>query len=189
MATELAIYSALAEAGQESAGYEHLLYPLDSFEEQGPNGTHRVLVYIPMGGTVTHMAARVARTSGGRGTEPFRYPMWLAKRILKHTLLGLDCLHGRGIVHGDLHPGSLLFSVRGLNEVEEANLRQDAKEASRPLVRKDGKADIWAPRYLVLWEQVTRFVDLGREAHVRISEFGSGGCRQALPGTVLSSMC
>ncbi|KAL2131717.1 hypothetical protein VTI74DRAFT_4708 [Chaetomium olivicolor] len=89
--------------------------------------------------------------------EPWEYhprlPLPLAKRILRDTLLGLNTLHRRGIVHGDLHPGNTLFTNAGLGNpltdaAVEEGLSQGLSEGN-PLQRRDGKRDLWAPSYLL----------------------------------------
>lgn len=46
----------------------------------------------------------------------------MAKRILRHTLLGLDLLVRYGIVHGDYNLVNLLFPAQDLGAMYEADL-------------------------------------------------------------------
>ncbi|KAG7285230.1 hypothetical protein NEMBOFW57_009851 [Staphylotrichum longicolle] len=55
-ASELRISTSLAKAAEEGTpNARHVLQLLGSFEERGPNGTHLVLVYPPMAGTLASM--------------------------------------------------------------------------------------------------------------------------------------
>jgi serine/threonine protein kinase len=58
--------------------------------------------------------------------SPKKYALPMVKRLLRHTLLGLEFLHENGIVHGDLNPGNLLFSV-SLHGAREEELRQQVE--------------------------------------------------------------
>ncbi|KAK4696191.1 hypothetical protein P7C71_g1685, partial [Lecanoromycetidae sp. Uapishka_2] len=60
--------------------------------------------------------------------ERGRYPLWMAKAILRQTLLGIDFMHKSGIAHGDLQPGNILFSVQDLSSLSEDQLAQMDKQ-------------------------------------------------------------
>ena len=96
--------------------------------------------------------------------------------MLRQALLGLDYLHQNEIVHGDFQPGNLLFSVSGLDAVDEACLLQaTGPEAfSEPVRRRDGKFDLWAPRYLALNQPLKEFADIGPDFKVKVSDLGGG---------------
>jgi serine/threonine protein kinase len=94
----------------------------------------------------------------------------MAKRILKHALSGLAFLHQNGIVHGDLQPGNLLFSASNLNSLKEEELKQSKSHITAPLRRRDGKVDRWAPKRLMLGQQLYKYADLGPGMSVKISD-------------------
>ena len=99
----------------------------------------------------------------------------MAKRILKHALLGLDFLYGNDVVHADFQTGNLLFSLSGLEDIHEAKLTQDMTDTTSPLERLDRKEDKWAPPYLTLPQHLFEFANLeAKTAHVKISDFGAG---------------
>jgi non-specific serine/threonine protein kinase len=104
--------------------------------------------------------------------ETCRYPVWMAKKILKHSLRGLAFLHENGIAHGDVQPGNLLFSARNLDLLEEKDFIHSL--ATSTLQRRDGKADRWAPRHLIIPESLRKYTDLGPEMCIKISDFGAG---------------
>jgi serine/threonine-protein kinase SRPK3 len=63
---------------------------LDCFRVRGPNGTHSVLVTIPMGVSLLEL---------GKTFEDGKVPIRLAKQIARQMLLGLDYTHHCGIIH------------------------------------------------------------------------------------------
>ncbi|TAQ86705.1 hypothetical protein B7494_g4981 [Chlorociboria aeruginascens] len=101
-----------------------------------------------------------------------RYPIWMAKSILRQTLLGIDFLHASGISHGDLQPGNLLFSVTDLISVDEIRLSQQElyPTSLQPIERLDRKIDLWAPKYLAVNQPLTEFVDLDSDFVIKISD-------------------
>jgi serine/threonine protein kinase len=105
-----------------------------------------------------------------------RYPIWMAKSILRQALLGIDFLHESGISHGDLQPGNLLFSVTDLISVDEIRLSQQElyPTSLQPIERQDKKVDLWAPKYLAVNQPLTEFVDLDPNFVIKISDMGGG---------------
>jgi hypothetical protein len=43
-----------------------------------------------------------------------------------------------------------------------------------PLIRRDGKTDLCAPRYLALDQQLSDFAQLEEEIDIKISDLGAG---------------
>lgn len=177
--------STAAEIGMEMeissrlsyAGSSHIIQLLDNFEEQGPNGKHACLVYEPMAGTVASMLEYLPEYKKLRNTMQIysaRYSRPLAKRILKHALLGLRTLHSQDVVHGDLQPGNLLFKAKDLENIDESELLQDPANIRPPLQRLDGKEDLWSPLYLVIGQSLHEYARLGTDAEIKISDFGAG---------------
>ncbi|KAK2744180.1 hypothetical protein FQN57_004440 [Myotisia sp. PD_48] len=83
-------------------GKQHVIELLDYFKHVGPNGTHLCLVLpIMMCDGEEMTATRIAH-----------HPAYI-KAISKQVLLGLDFLHALGLVHCDLQPANILFSVVG----------------------------------------------------------------------------
>lgn len=103
-----------------------------------------------------------------------QYPIRLAKRMLKHTLLGLKFLHANGVVHGDVQPGNILFEARNLDAVAESDLKQNSAKITESLSRLDGKKDIWAPKHLANKQSLVDYVDVGPDVVVKISDLGAG---------------
>jgi serine/threonine protein kinase len=178
-ATEVSIFKRIGEAALTDPMAKHVMMLLDNFQHSGPNGTHRCFVFEPMGSTAASMVNKLPENRIKPFHERARYPKWMAKLILKHALLGLVFLHRNNIVHGDLQPGNLLFSISDINSLSEEELKQDQSQQDQSttpelLERLDGKEDKWAPRYLFLGQSVHKYVNTGPEMLVKISDLGAG---------------
>ena len=178
--TELSIYSFLVEKAQKDRLARHIVMLLDSFEHVGPNGTHRCLVFEPMGASTASMVNELPCNQLDMRGKRARYPKTVAKTILKHALSGLAFLHKHGIVHGDVQPGNLLFAIYDLTSIIEERLHQDQTKISKPLRRCDGKLDKWSPKYLALGQSLHHYVDLGPKMTIKLSDMGSGKCLHPL---------
>ncbi|KAJ4363765.1 hypothetical protein N0V95_000959 [Ascochyta clinopodiicola] len=99
------------------------------------------------------------------------YPV--AKTIFLHTLHGLEFLHKNGVVHGDLQPGNLLFSIENLDEVDQQQLEQNETNTAIPLRRIDGKIDRWAPRSVYQRQTLHDRIKLDTDFSVKLSDFGA----------------
>jgi serine/threonine protein kinase len=112
-----------------------------------------------------------------RGTK-IRYPIWMAKRLLRQALQGLACLHTNNIVHGDFQPGNMLFTLKDLCHVDKQELHQDTNykwgSISPPVERLDGRKDKWAPDYLAVPQPLAKYADIGKDFNVKLSDFGGG---------------
>jgi serine/threonine protein kinase len=147
---------------------------LGHFIHKGPNGSHLCLLFEPMGATANTMLEQMR----GPGYYKSPIPLWLAKSLAKQLLLGLDFLHSCGIAHGDVQPGNLLFAAKDLNDPDEKILTQaeDELSISKPIQRKDGKADKWAPRYLCSTKSLAEYVALDEHVVIKLSDLGAGEC-------------
>jgi serine/threonine protein kinase len=150
---------------------------LDSFQHKGPNGVHLCLVFEAMGPSVESMVEELPYLKSLNRGMNIWYPTWMAKSILRQVLQGLVFLHKQGIVHGDLQPGNVLFSVRSLSSYTLEELEQDINDRegiSQPVERLDGKVDLWAPNYLVEPRPLADYALIEPGFTVKLSDMGSG---------------
>ncbi|KAK4144217.1 kinase-like domain-containing protein [Dichotomopilus funicola] len=138
----------------------HIVALRDSFHIQGPNGKHLCLSLDPIGPHLSTLLNHHAQADGPNQPldnlldRPLRFPTTsLTRRVLRDALLGLRTLHAHGIVHGDFHPGNILANIPSLgapltDPALETKLQQLPSQG-KPLIRRDGKTDLWAPPYLL----------------------------------------
>ncbi|CAJ0553206.1 Ff.00g117180.m01.CDS01 [Fusarium sp. VM40] len=172
---ELQILHHLANVAPED-GAQYITQLVTEFEHHGPNGVHKCLVLEPMGPSVNSMVEELPQFKPRLRTMNIRYPPQMARSILKQSLQGLAFLHRNGIAHGDFHPGNMLFSLTDINGYEEDVLRQvenvESQSTSPPVVRRDGKQDKWAPRYLCIAQPLGSFASPVDEFRIKLSDMG-----------------
>ena len=159
-------------------GTPHITRVLDEFEHRGPNGVHKCLVFEPMGPSVNSMVEELPQFNPRKRWMKVRYPLWMAKSILKQSLQALAFLHENGIAHGDFQPGNILFTLNNIDSTPEDVLRQEediqAELISPPVQRLDGKEDKWAPRYLSVAQPLVPFTCYTEGFKVKLSDMGGG---------------
>lgn len=162
---------------EQPANARYLVGLLTSFELTGPNGQHTCFVLEAMGPNLSDMLRSLEFQVGHPFDDDFclRFPKYLAKRILKEVLRGLQFLHSNNIVHGDVHKGNILVDVSlpqyTAHSLEE--LRQPADQA-RPLERLDGKKDLWAPPYLLPPANLRSYVSTELDPFTKLTDIGGG---------------
>ncbi|EGE83166.2 CMGC/SRPK protein kinase [Blastomyces dermatitidis ATCC 18188] len=132
---ELAMLLKLSALGLDHPGKGHVIELLDYFEHDGPNGTHLCLVLPAMisDGEITSVSGRPHHAA-------------YVRAISKQVLLGLDFLHQLGIIHCDLQPANVMFSIVGAAH-GEAFLQPPEFSPVRWL--EGVKVDDSAPEYLM----------------------------------------
>ncbi|KAI2672740.1 hypothetical protein DTO013E5_5497 [Penicillium roqueforti] len=97
---ERSILLHLSKVDTHHPGRNHVLQLLDHFEHKGPNGLHICLVFPVM---ISDGGAMTVR-------EKPRCPGYV-REVSKQILLGLNYLHDQGLIHGDLQPANILFTL------------------------------------------------------------------------------
>ena len=135
-------------------------------------------LYLNLWASVSSMVEELPWFKPFRYGMNARYPLWMAKRILKQSLQGLEFLHQNGIAHGDFQPGNMLFTLKDLPRVSHDKLNQDQNykygAISPSVERVDGKADKWAPEYLAVPQPLADYADISRNFSVKLSDMGGG---------------
>jgi len=165
-------------------GPRYITQLLDMFEHHGPNGTHKCLVFEPMGPSVNSMVEELPQFKPRMWGMKVRYPPQMAKSILKQSIQALVFLHENGMAHGDLQPGNILFALDDIDSKPEDVLRQEedveANSISPPVQRLDGKQDKWAPRYLCVAQPMAAFTSHAKDFKIKLSDMGGGWCHFGL---------
>ncbi|KAF8246626.1 kinase-like protein, partial [Wilcoxina mikolae CBS 423.85] len=123
-------------------GGRFVLEALDEFEIQGPNGNHWCVVNEPLAPSLSSMLEYL---------EGRRLPSDVSRKVAAQLTQGLSYLHSNGIVHGDLHEGSLLFRIPGMDlwTTEEVHTYLGEPDLVK-VTRRDGQpAPPAAPEYIV----------------------------------------
>lgn len=181
---ELGVYRKLSSSG--SANSECFAGLLDSFQIKGPNGLHTAFVFEPLGPHLRDVLEATPEFWHGSMfpddvffkniPECQRFPKDLGKRVLKNVLYGLQYLHTYGIVHGDLHMGNILVTIRSL-ELNAATMKelQQKSEDGEATKRLDGKQDRWAPAYQLSPAGLLKYSSTELDPYIKITDLG--GCK------------
>ncbi|KAL8713673.1 MAG: hypothetical protein Q9220_002199 [cf. Caloplaca sp. 1 TL-2023] len=99
---EARILDLLSNGPAKNPGKAHVVQLQDNFRHHGPNGTHECLVLELLGPNVP---------SEVECYQDYRLPASIAWEACKQTAQALDYVHANDIVHGDLHPGNIVFGL------------------------------------------------------------------------------
>lgn len=174
MSREILLYDCVAKPSVDAAGSRYIASSLDWFHHHGPNGKHLCLVSEALGPNVSTMLRMSPQCQIGEPWER-RFPKEWVRRILRDVLLGLQFLHANSIVHGDLHLGNILFTVR-LSDIKSSlpESLQQYPDQGTPLRRLDGKVDPWAPQYLLEPKSLYDCTWFELDPLVKIVDLGTG---------------
>lgn len=180
---EICLYHKLAKVAPHSSLSQNFVGLKEQFQLEGPNGRHNCLVFDSMGPDLPTTIRRSREYQVGQPWDDDfcqRFPLQLAKKVLREVLLGLQFLHANRIVHGDLHAGNILVSIRSQDceagAIEKLRQNRDDEE---PLRRLDGKTDLWAPPYLLPPAGLLEYVSTDLDPFVKLVDLG--GCEHEHP--------
>ncbi|KAJ8125740.1 hypothetical protein O1611_g7898 [Lasiodiplodia mahajangana] len=169
---EQKILQKLSNTAQESLTAhpgKHLAQSLvDAFDLRGPNGHHKCLVMPP-----AMMSIRDAKEASY--SRLFRPE--IARFIIAQLALVVDFIHGKGIVHGDIHMGNVFFPLPpDVNNLTPDEIYQRYRKPElEGVVRMDGKPiGDGVPSHLVvpIWMGKSSEDIQMSEAEVLLSDFG-----------------
>ncbi|KAJ7871800.1 kinase-like domain-containing protein [Mycena olivaceomarginata] len=87
---------------------QHVVELLDAFDHPSANGLHRVLVMEP----VLKFDLRLSSD----------YSPMVGREAIRQMIAGVAFIHGRGVVHGDLHPANFGLAAPELNRFSDLDL-------------------------------------------------------------------
>ncbi|KAF5027023.1 hypothetical protein F66182_899 [Fusarium sp. NRRL 66182] len=153
-------------------GCKYLISLFNVIEIGGPNGKHNGLVFEVMGPNLTALLQQRPEFQIGQPWER-RFTKSFTKKALLDTVHALHFLHERGVVHGDLHMGNILSCIDQLQVTSESEseLQQPLSDA-RPLKRRDGKDDLWAPSYLLEPRPLDNYFSYNAQPLVKLADLG-----------------
>lgn len=96
---ELRLGKLLGGVSAEEAWDNHIVMPLDTFTQRGPNGEHLCIIMPLLGPSITE-----SRTYNWNNLP-------LLKDICFQLVEGMDFLHSHGLCHGDFRPSNILFKT------------------------------------------------------------------------------
>ncbi|KAJ9192489.1 hypothetical protein DTO164E3_8318 [Paecilomyces variotii] len=105
---------------------------LDTFNVQGPNGSHLCYVTVP---------ARTSLSGAKDGSWKRLFQLDVARALAAQLTIAVEYIHARGVAHGDLHLGNILLQLPSdFNElsIERLYEKYGAPEME-PVTHLDGK--------------------------------------------------
>ncbi|EDN07449.1 conserved hypothetical protein [Histoplasma mississippiense (nom. inval.)] len=156
---------------------KHTVHMLDDFDLEGPNGSHKCLVYELLGPNIPDTID--AHFPDGR------LPGKLAKVIAKQSLIGLDSLHRQNIGHGDLHTRNLAFTMPYMDNVTEEGFTEMLGKPEIGYVRRSDGKDLapGIPEYIVKPTSY-RTHSWNSAQSIKIIDFGESFLPTAIPQTL-----
>jgi len=112
-----------ANSDTQHPGYKHIPRLLDHFYHDGLNGRSLFLVLERLGPNI-HFVIHEASTD-------WRLDLSLSRQISRQLILAVDYLHNRGIVHGDIHVGNILFCISDILQLESDSFEPDAYKVTK----------------------------------------------------------
>ncbi|KAI0020876.1 kinase-like domain-containing protein [Xylariomycetidae sp. FL0641] len=151
------------EEGFDPAEWEaaHIVLPLEYFWLEGPNGKHLCEVLPVLGPSLDYDWENILRKA-----EPVTF-----KRLLRQVVEGLQYLHSKGIVHGDLRTSNVLYHIRDISAISFDDMLDMLPEPiESSLVTMSGEdPGPQAPNYVVSPVDISCF---GLTDRVAIIDFG-----------------
>ncbi|KAM5354712.1 hypothetical protein ACJ41O_001359 [Fusarium nematophilum] len=182
---ELSFYQ-LVKAHHQDLAASRLVGLKDYFQHQGPNGSHPCFVFDPMGPNIDVMLLRCPKFQIGEPWER-RFTKQFSKQVARDVILGLSFLHLHDIVHGDIQPGNILVDIPHIDvTLETIKGLEQSPDQGRPLIRLDGKKDIWAPPYLIEGQSLLDYAPTDANPLAKITDLGAAFYESQPPDKILT---
>lgn len=125
---ELKIAELLGGVSAKEAWNSHIVMPLDTFTQRGPNGEHLCIAMPLLGPPIPE-----SRTYNWKHL-PF------LKDICFQLVEGMNFIHTHGLCHGDFHPSNILFKTT-LGDLTEKEMEIYLPEPRRYQIVRAGEYD------------------------------------------------
>ncbi|KAA8896067.1 kinase-like domain-containing protein [Sphaerosporella brunnea] len=124
---------------------------LDEFEFQGINGIHRCIVSEAVGPSLQSLV-HVAPER--------KLPLEVLRKVASQLAQAVAKMHQHGVVHGDIHPGNILFQIEDLESWSDWQVWWNFGRPERaPGVRLD-RCSVYPPDYSKLLERCLKHVNI-----------------------------
>ncbi|KAK2796382.1 hypothetical protein FQN50_009572 [Emmonsiellopsis sp. PD_5] len=169
---EVELSKYMASVTEVHGGEKNIRQILDSFDIQGPHGTHCCVLYEPTGIDISTFIHRL---------ESEALPEILLRVTTRVVLIALDYLHQLDIIHTDIQPNNILLGIDDdsvLSDLERCELETPSARKQLP----DGRA-IYATRSMPITRGEPILSDLGEARRARAE-----GNQQKNTGLIMPSI-
>ncbi|OBT93442.2 hypothetical protein VE01_08681 [Pseudogymnoascus verrucosus] len=173
---ELVNLHTLSSSSQEGLAARYIVRLLDEFTHNGPNGTHKCLVFELLGPTVVRIVEDFY------GNDEKLEPETIL-RISEQLLQATAFIHRAGLAHGDISSRNIAFTCSNLSYCadEESLLKVVGTPEVEELARIDGAPlQQGLPNQLVKAADWTEWIDEDEE-DIRLIDFGETFTQGAEP--------
>ncbi|KAG6008247.1 hypothetical protein E4U43_000189 [Claviceps pusilla] len=178
---QVAELSFMQQLDRGHLGARYIALPLDSFEVDGPNGTHQCLV-LPL----------LGQASSPELWHHWEDPAPVLRELCRQAVQALDCLHKSGIGHGDFRPANLLIKLRNLDSLDEHQLLSliGSPEPGQ-VFTSNAKDDLPAcsPRYLLPAAKLAKLSQTHMLPEIALIDFGQSYLACAPPPDLGTPEC
>jgi len=150
-----------ANSDTQHPGYKHIPRFLDHFYHDSLNGRSLFLVLERLGPTAELVRCQATN---------WRLDLSLSRQISRQLILAVDYLHDRGIVHGDIHVGNVLFCISDTLQLESDSFEPEAYEVTK---YNGGPIDQGVPTHYIHLMEYPQEV-CKRLTEVKLVEFSDG---------------
>jgi len=152
-----------ANSDTQHPGYKYIPRLLDHFYRDGLNGRSLFLVLERLGPNMHFVIYE--------GLIDWRLDLSLSRQISRQLILAVDYLHDRGIVHGDIHVGNVLFCISDTLQLESDSIEPNAYEVTK---HNGGPIDQGVPTHYV--DSMGYSDDVCEKlSEVKLVDFSNGG--------------
>ncbi|KAL8813018.1 MAG: hypothetical protein Q9223_007153 [Gallowayella weberi] len=148
----------------KSPGHEYVLQSLHRFYIDGPNGRHMCLVSEPAGFSIA-----VAKEISWK----FSFKLHIARAIAAKVILGVQFLHGSGIIHGGGFNDEIFTTAEFKDFSTEQLYQVFSPPEKKPIERLDGEPlDETVPSHAIPYPRIALACEEVTDPTIVIADFG-----------------